>query len=43
VRLEARNSRRYPPMADGTASRLREYFAPHNARLEALLGRTLDW
>jgi hypothetical protein len=43
VRLEARNTRRYPPMAEATASRLREYFAPHNARLEKLLGRPLGW
>jgi hypothetical protein len=43
VRLEARNTRRYPPMAEGTAARLREYFEPHNARLEALLGRAMGW
>jgi hypothetical protein len=43
VQLEARNTRRYPPMAEGTADRLRQYFAPHNARLEALLGRAMDW
>jgi hypothetical protein len=43
VRLEARNTRRYPPMAEGTADRLRQYYAPHNARLEALLGRSMDW
>lgn len=43
VRLEARNTRRYPPMAEATAARLRDYFAPHNARLEALLGRTMGW
>jgi len=43
VRLEARNTRRYPPMNEATASRLREYFAPHSARLEALVGRSMDW
>ena len=43
LRLEARNTRRYPPMAEATAVRLREYFEPHNARLEALLGRDMDW
>lgn len=41
--LGARNTRRYPPMADATAARLREYFAPHNRRLEALLGRSMGW
>jgi hypothetical protein len=29
VRLEARNTRRYPPLAEATARRLREYFDPH--------------
>lgn len=43
VRLEARNTRRYPPLAEDTATRLREYFAPHNRRLESLLGRDLGW
>jgi hypothetical protein len=43
VRLEARHTRRYPPMAEATARRLREYFAPHNARLDALLGRDMGW
>jgi hypothetical protein len=38
VRLEARNVRRYPPMDPATADRLRDYFAPHDARLQALLG-----
>jgi len=36
--LEARNSRRYPPMNPETAQRLATYFAPHNARLSQLLG-----
>lgn len=43
VRLEARNTRRYPPLADATAERLRAYFEPHNRRLEALLGRPMGW
>ncbi len=43
VSLEARNTRTYPPMADATAARLREYFEPHNQRLEALLGRPMHW
>ena len=43
VSLEARNTRKYPPMADATAARLREYFEPHNQRLEALLGRSMHW
>jgi hypothetical protein len=33
---------RYPPMNDDTRVRLVEYFAPHNARLSALLGRDLS-
>lgn len=40
VSLEARNTRRYAPMAEATAVGLREYFAPHDRRLETLLG---DW
>jgi hypothetical protein len=43
VSLEARNTRKYPPMAETTAARLREYFAPHNRQLEALLGRPMGW
>jgi len=43
VSLEARNTRRYPPMAEATMQRLREYFEPHNRRLEALLGRPMGW
>jgi hypothetical protein len=43
VQFEARNSRQYPPMAAATAERLREYFAPHNRALEALLGREFGW
>ena len=41
--LEARNTRKYPPMSDETAARLREYYAPHNRRLETLLGREMGW
>jgi hypothetical protein len=43
VSLEARHTRKYPPMSDGTAARLRDYFEPHNRRLEALLGRAMGW
>ena len=43
VSLEARNTRRYPPLAEATAARLRDYFAPHNRRLEALLGESPGW
>lgn len=43
VRLEARNARRYPPMADHTETRLRRQFEPHNRRLEALLNRSMGW
>jgi hypothetical protein len=43
VSLEARNARKYPPMDEASAVRLREYFAPHNARLEVLLGRQMGW
>jgi hypothetical protein len=43
VSLEARNTRSYPSLADATAALLREYFAPHNQRLEALLGRSMRW
>jgi hypothetical protein len=43
VRLDARNARRYPPMQPATAEQLREYFAPHDRRLEALLGEPMGW
>ncbi len=43
VDLEPRNTRRYPPMAEATAEKLRAYFEPHNRRLEALLGRPMGW
>lgn len=43
VDLEPRNTRRYPPMSEAMAARLRDYFAPHNRRLEVLLGRDLGW
>jgi hypothetical protein len=43
VRLEARHTRRYAPMSEVTTERLREYFAPHNQRLAALLGEPVDW
>ena len=43
VDLEARNTRRYPPLSEPTARRLREYFEPHNRHLERLLGRSMGW
>jgi hypothetical protein len=43
VSLEARNTRKYPPLAQATVARLREYFEPHNQRLEALLDRSMRW
>jgi Sulfotransferase domain len=43
VDLEARNTRRYPPMAAATAARLKAAFDDDNRRLEALLGRPLGW
>ena len=43
ARLEARNTRKYPPITPGTAERLKLYFEPHNRALEALLGRPLGW
>lgn len=43
VDLEARNTRRYPPIAEATAARLRDCFEPENRRLEALLGRPMGW
>ena len=38
ARTEPRNTRSYPPLEPMTAERLREYFAPHEARLRGLLG-----
>ena len=43
VKLEPRNARKYPPIKPATAERLREYFAPHNAALEGLLGEPVRW
>jgi hypothetical protein len=43
AKLGARNTRRYPPMADETARRLAGYFEPYNRKLEALLGQPLGW
>lgn len=43
VNLEARNTRRYPPVTAATAARLREYYEPWNRRLEALLDRPIGW
>jgi hypothetical protein len=38
ARLEARNTRQYPPLSPATAARLAREFEPHNARLEQMLG-----
>ncbi len=43
AKLEPRNTRKYPPIDPATAERLRDYFAPHNAALEALLGERMHW
>ncbi len=43
VSLEARNTRRYPAMHPATMTRLRNYFEPHNLRLEGLLGCSMGW
>ena len=38
-----KNTRDYVPMADATKARLKEFYAPHNARLYRMLGRDLGW
>ena len=43
AKLEARNTRNYPPMKPETAERLRAYFEPWNRRLEALVGQEMGW
>jgi hypothetical protein len=43
VKLEARNSRKYPPMAAATAERLKAQYATANAELEALVGERMGW
>jgi hypothetical protein len=43
AKLEARNTRKYPPIDPATAERLRDYFVPHNAALESLLGERVRW
>jgi hypothetical protein len=43
AKLEPRNTRRYPAIEPATAERLRDYFAPHAAALEALLGEPMRW
>ncbi len=43
AKLEPRNTRRYPPIDPATAERLRNYFAPRNVALEALLGERMHW
>jgi hypothetical protein len=39
----ASNALKYPPMDPDTRRRLEAYFAPHNRRLEELLGIPLSW
>ena len=36
-------SKKLPPMYESTRVLLTEFFAPHNARLEALIGREMHW
>jgi hypothetical protein len=43
AKVEPRNTRKYPPIDPATAERLRDYFAPHGAALEALLGERMRW
>jgi len=43
AKVEPRNTRKYPPIETATAECLRDYFAPHNAALEALLGVRMRW
>jgi Sulfotransferase domain len=43
ARLEPRNTLKYPPINPATAERLRDYFAPHDAALAGLLGRSMHW
>lgn len=40
---KAYNQKPYPDLAPETRRRLAEFFAPHNERLYALLGRDLEW
>lgn len=41
--IRALESVKLAPMSSTVRERLVEYFRPHNARLEAFLGRELDW
>jgi hypothetical protein len=43
ARLEPRNTRKYPPLDPATAERLRDDFAPHDAALAKILGRSARW
>jgi hypothetical protein len=43
ARLEPRNTLKYPPINPATAERLRDYFAPHDAALAKVLGRSMHW
>jgi hypothetical protein len=38
-----RNAHPYPPPPPALVEQLRAWFAPHNARLVAALGRGYDW
>lgn len=39
----ASNAGSYPPMDDETRQILKDFFRPHNQRLEEILGQTFDW
>jgi hypothetical protein len=43
AKLGPRNTRKYPPLDPATAERLRDYFAPHDAALAKILGRSARW
>lgn len=39
----AKNSRKYEPVSEEVAAKLRAYYRPHNQELYRLLGRDLGW
>lgn len=43
VDLDAKNTRKYEPMPEDCRRALQEFYAPYNAKLFELLGRTLVW
>jgi len=43
VDFTVHNSRRYPPQPEAIIAELKDFYAPHNARLFALLGREFPW